>query len=303
MASEGVSVKTKRWAFTLNNPGEWRPVFVEARMDYLVYQDEIGENGTLHVQGYVRLKSRALMKTVKKLLDNNGVHLAPARGSEKENRDYCTKEDTRVVGPWEFGTYDASVGPGQGHRTDLDIATAAIIAGTSVAAVAREHPTVFVRYHQGMFQLAEIVQPPPPLERAVRATLLWGPTAVGKSHRAFHQYPQAYLVESGRDPWGRYQNQETIVMDEWVPQSSGGLQPLSTSPWTLPVMNRILDKWPYPLNCRYRDRQAMWTRVIILTNLPPQTIYAEYPDVQRDAFFRRLLIIEVTSIEQEIIIP
>ena len=41
-----------------------------------------------------------------------------ARGSEEQNKAYCTKEDTRESGPFEFGVYDKDAGK-QGNRSDL----------------------------------------------------------------------------------------------------------------------------------------------------------------------------------------
>ena len=37
-----------RWCFTVNNYGDWRPVYNAAEMDYLVYGLEVGEQGTPH---------------------------------------------------------------------------------------------------------------------------------------------------------------------------------------------------------------------------------------------------------------
>lgn len=269
---------------------------------YLVYQLELGAEGTLHFQGYVRYAKRLRLSTAKGFLHPT-AHLELARGTEQANKEYCTKEDTRVDGPWEFGVYDATIGPGQGHRTDLSLATDALVAGTSMREICLAHPETFVRYHQGLYSMKDLVSPPAPVERDVHSFYLWGPTAVGKSHRAMHQYPDAYLVETGRDPWGQYQDQETIVMDEWTPPSSGGLIPQNASCWTLQTMNRILDKWRLRLSCRYRDKEAHWTRVIICTNLNPDSVYQEYPDALRESFFRRLVVIEIHSRDQEVIIP
>ena len=48
------------WMFTINNPTETPEEFLERIKDwthlvYLVFQEERGENGTLHYQGYCEL--------------------------------------------------------------------------------------------------------------------------------------------------------------------------------------------------------------------------------------------------------
>lgn len=40
---------SRNWVFTLNNPEGLLP-FIESDMRYLVYQEEVGDNGTYHLQ-------------------------------------------------------------------------------------------------------------------------------------------------------------------------------------------------------------------------------------------------------------
>lgn len=107
----------KRWCFTVNNPGEWRPTYSAATMDYIVWEVEHVDDGTPHIQGYVRFKRTRDMASAKRLLCER-AHVEPARGSEEQNRVYCTKEgDDAEHG--EQGVYDAQAGK-QGRRTDLE---------------------------------------------------------------------------------------------------------------------------------------------------------------------------------------
>ena len=74
-----------RWCFTLNKPGDWRPVFKPEHMAYLVYQLERGEQGTLHVQGYVRFHNRKRIQTVKNVLhtpESSKIGLSTASGPQ-----------------------------------------------------------------------------------------------------------------------------------------------------------------------------------------------------------------------------
>ena len=111
-----------RWCFTINN-FVTEPVFVADTMDYLVYGIERGESGTPHVQGYVRFKARKVLSVVKRLIDERG-HYERAKGDERANRTYCTKDGEFK----EFGTFDESQGR-QGHRTDLSALTKDICDG------------------------------------------------------------------------------------------------------------------------------------------------------------------------------
>ena len=71
-------------------------------MTYLVAQKERGAEGTEHIQAYISFENAVAFTTVKTIFQ--GAHIEAARGSPEENRTYCTKEETRVAGPWEYGT-------------------------------------------------------------------------------------------------------------------------------------------------------------------------------------------------------
>ena len=71
------------------------------------------------------LSSRKRLSFLKKISPEFAkAHFEVARGSPESNRAYCTKSDTRVDGPWEFGALPF----GQGHRVDLDDAAEAVLA-------------------------------------------------------------------------------------------------------------------------------------------------------------------------------
>ena len=101
--------------FTLNNPESDEIAFDPAITRYAVWQKESGDNGTIHLQGYVEFLKSVSFKAAKKTI-GNGAHLEDRRGTRDQARDYCRKEETRIAGPWEFGTWIS----GSGARTDIE---------------------------------------------------------------------------------------------------------------------------------------------------------------------------------------
>lgn len=102
--------KGSRWLCTLNNPfehgvespQEWlERFFVQVKAVYLNGQLEKGAEGTLHLQYYFSCKNPVRLSSLKKCCPHS--HFKVVR---KDNgaSDYCLKEETRVDGPWEFGT-------------------------------------------------------------------------------------------------------------------------------------------------------------------------------------------------------
>lgn len=281
-----------RWIFVFNNPPvDWAPPQNASEVEYMCWQRERGEaGGTEHVQGYIRFKKRTRFNTAKRYFCVPEVHLEVARGNEQQNKAYCSKEETRVAGPWEFGVYKADAGT-QGKRTDLDAIAADIKQGKSVKEVAEQHPSDYIRYHTGIEKFAQLFKPLPPVERAIKVVCLWGATGTGKTHRVRTQFPEAYGVTNGRDPWGNYNGQAVILFDEY-----------DWTKWSIQDMNRYCDKWRCSLDCRYRDRYAEWTLVVICSNSEPYDWWPAENQLLRQAFWRRIVSIEVLSQQQEITI-
>ncbi len=83
----------KAWMFTMNNPQ--RP-FSDPPIDfagfkrppmYAIYQLEVGENGTPHLQGYVYFEKRVRGGGLSRCLGSN-PHLEPRRGKHSEVSSY-----------------------------------------------------------------------------------------------------------------------------------------------------------------------------------------------------------------------
>ena len=127
-ASTG-SGSARTWVFTINNPESPLDFSDKEAVRYCVYQEETGENGTRHYQGYLELTRTHTLNMLKKLKGFERAHFEQRRGSRDQARQYAMKEDTRVAGPWEHGVWVRS---GQGNRTDLDTVRRSIAEGPAI---------------------------------------------------------------------------------------------------------------------------------------------------------------------------
>lgn len=277
--------------FTHNNADSgWRPQWDRATMAYLVWEVETAPTtGRRHIQGYVRMRERRTIAIMKIILNDNTLHLETAKGSEYQNRLYCTKEEGERG---EEGDYDPEQGGRQGRRTDIEQVTAAIKEGMPLAEVATTFSEAWIKYHSGLTSLALLTGPSPPTRRSVTTTVLWGSSGVGKSHRVRTTYPEAFIATPGRDPFGSYLRQEVLVFEEFEPDS-----------WPIRKMNLLLDVWSCELDSRYHNKKAWWNKVFILSNSPSSTWYPlEAPELKA-AFARRLTYeIEIKDRNQEILL-
>lgn len=106
-----MEVRSRGWCITCNNPLKEDIELVEGLpADYVIYEFETGDNGTLHLQGYLYFKSQKSFKKIGKLLSKK-FHYEAQKGTKIEALVYCMKDGTY----WEKG-----VRPQQGKRGDLD---------------------------------------------------------------------------------------------------------------------------------------------------------------------------------------
>ncbi len=111
----------KFWLGTENNPKEdsllsrlEKEPLLPVGVTYLAFQLEEGENGTPHYQVYIELERGQHISWLKGNISET-AHWEARRGTGAEASLYCTKDDTRVRGPWVIG----EMSMGAGARTDL----------------------------------------------------------------------------------------------------------------------------------------------------------------------------------------
>jgi len=132
----------KYWMFTINNPAKDERLVMDSNVSYCVYQLEVGANGTPHFQGYVELVRKQRLSWMKRKFDAR-AHFEIRRGTQEEAMDYCMKEDTRVEGPFIFGTPRINE---QGARNDIVAVQQRIREGADNYDLWTEFPEFFVRY-------------------------------------------------------------------------------------------------------------------------------------------------------------
>lgn len=247
-------------------PADECPIALPEGARYLVCQVESAPTtGQLHLQGFVVFEKNHRVHAVRELFP--GAHIEIMRGKVADSEKYCTKEETRISGPWRLGE-----APKQGRRTDWADVKELITQGTSRHDVYAQAPHL-ANCSRGVETLYQHFAPPPATIRNVRVCVLWGASGVGRSHRARTTYPDAYVI-TGKYYEGKsfdqYNDQCTLILDEW-----------RQAEWPLTLMNSILDKWSLQLQCRYQNKYAAWTTVIVCTNEDPAAVYCRDPAFQR----------------------
>ncbi len=252
------SARVRGWVFTVNNPTsaiDW-PLLGDC---YLVYQKEKGESGTEHFQGVVFFKNKRTFRSVRSILPD-GCHIESMKGTLDQAVAYCTKEDTRIEGPWKFGEKPA----GQGGRTDLLAVKKMIDEGHSEKEIADKCFGTWCR-HDRAFKRYRVLTTP---GRTWQTTLIvyWGPPGTGKSSHALElgsdsQYWLPPPDKNGSVWWDGYDGQETVVIDEfygWIRRD---------------ILQRVVDRYPYYVQTKGGSTPFVAKTIIITSNKPPEMWY------------------------------
>jgi len=76
---------------------------------FAAWQLELGENGTMHYQGYIVFGESKTISAARKTPGLESCHMDVRRGTAAQAYAYVTKEDTRIDGPWTFGVREKNV--------------------------------------------------------------------------------------------------------------------------------------------------------------------------------------------------
>lgn len=252
---------------------------------YYCMADESGQTHHTHI--FCAFSSGVRFSTLKARFPE--AHLEAARGSVAQNRDYIAK-----AGKWENDRKHGTRIPGtfeewgdipeehQGRRTDIDDLYQMVKEGATDLEILEVHP-------RAMMYLDKIERVRQTLKaekyatefRRLDVTYIWGPTGTGKTRGVMEEngYDKVCRVTDYDHPFERYNGEDVIVFDEFRSQLR------------ISDMLNYLDGYPLMLPCRYANRQACYTKVYLISNVPLEN---QYRGVQMDepltwkAFLRRI---------------
>lgn len=286
----------RKWQITINNPLEkgWthdriKDVLSQIKsVKYWCLADEAGQ--THHTHCFIACSSSVRFSTLKNRIPE--CHAEAAKGSAWQNREYISKtgrwehdvkHGTKIPGTFEeWGDIPEEHQQGQGRRTDIADIYAMVKENATDLDILEAHPNA-------MLYLDKIERVRQTLKserystefRQLDVTYIWGPTGTGKTRGVMeeHGYDKVCRVTDYDHPFERYNGEDNIVFDEFRSQLR------------ISDMLNYLDGYPLMLPCRYANRQACYTKVYLISNIP---LEQQYRGVQMDepltwkAFLRRI---------------
>lgn len=277
------SPQVRHFCFTLNNYDEEEYTSVcnyfEAEAKYWIIGKEAGESGTPHLQGYASLKRRSTFNVIRDKLGRR-AHIESARGTSRQNREYCSKG-----GDFAEGGNLSSEG-GRPDRDDLakQFMVALGSGAQGVDEFAHTFPGTYIFSGHNMLRNALSLYTPV-CRPGITVRWLYGEPGVGKSRRAHEEIPEAYIKDPRTKWWNGYLMQKDVIIDDFAPL---GID-----------MNHLL-RWFDRYKCYVESKGGMLALLacnfIVTSNFHPLDCFKDkegVPHPQMDALYRRITIEEI----------
>jgi len=263
------------WTITINNPTELDYSQLKSlNYSYLIYADEVGNEGTPHIQAYVHLKCQITTSALSKLLPR--AHLIMSGGNHAQNRTY-------IVGPYEkdgkvkpFNDTFVELGtlPKPGKRNDLHTFDNDIKNGKRGRDLSVDHLEVRAKYPR----LEQTLIMEDDENRAIEKFKLgktpevhirWGEPGTGKSRYVFDNYEAADIYEVNMGDgcnkslwWDGYRGHKVILINDFDGSEIG---------WK--YLLRLLDRYPFRMQIKGGHVWKLADYIYITSNDPPEMWY------------------------------
>lgn len=261
--------------------------------------------GRHHLQFVIHV-NRMTMVALKSVIGDATVHVEPVAHGWSAAVTYCTKEETRIDGPWTLnkegmhvsdlgvlvksGRSAAATGAKAAKRAKLtDMVVDACKRGVGARAVMEELPQAYLLYGAKVKELAEMYAPGRTYMQAKKVFHLWGPPRTGKTRRAMWELEH---VEGGYDdvvmtPGGfvvGYTGKKGVLIDE--PRR----EVLDVT-----LCLRLFDH--YTCKANVKGSEVMWKPEVIYvtSNLSLDELFNTTRSEQLEALHRRVTEIHMTK--------
>lgn len=244
---------------------------------YSCFQIEKGGNcETTHIQGFITFKNPMTWSTFKNYFPC--THFNKCISTNTYCRQYCSKTETRVEGPFEDGEFAE-----ERSRTDAKDFVKLVQLGASDDELLETYSSLYLREFNKLDKIRNksIFSKFKTFYRNVEVTYIYGPSRCGKSSYIAKRfgYGNFYNVDSYKyGPYDNYAGEDIIVFDEYNSQVD------------ITLFNKLLDGHPVQLPCRFENKWACYSKVFIVSNLKIDEQYSSENVSKniRDAFLARI---------------
>lgn len=272
MDNKLMNKKSRSWCFTTFNVEkyeEWKNIKIDNNITYMVYQEEkCGKTGKLHLQGYLEYKNPTTMSMIKRILNDESVHLETRKGTKEQASNYCKKDDTKTKKFIEFGDVNL-LKDNSGKRKDLENIYEMIKDGNALEEIAEIYPAQYIRYYKGIKEIKNLIDYKKLGSfKQIDVNVLYGKAGTGKTSYIYdkHGAENCYKLEKGNSDnlwFDGYNGQKVLIIDDFYGWIKYG------------KMLNLLDGYKMLLEIKGGTTISNWDYVYITSNNKPNQWYKQ----------------------------
>jgi len=252
------SPQSRRFCFTINNPSvaDAEAVYgLASKAVYLIAGDEVGEQGTPHIQGYVVFDKNYRLSKLSKLLSR--AYITVARGTSEENQKYCKKGEKYE----EYGDCPKDERFSKSKNDDIWAEALALARQGKVSDI---RPDLQIRYLRNFERIAAKSVSKAVINDRLYNLWIYGTTGTGKTRWCHDVFPGHYQKLKNKW-WCDYQNQPVVIMQEFGKKHA--------------MLSEHVKEWAdhYPFRCENKGGGSVINckMLIITSNYSPDQIWEE----------------------------
>jgi len=243
-----MTTRARSYVFTWNNPNEFDYSLISCK--YMIVGAEVApETKTPHHQGYIMFPSQKVFTKVKTILPP-GCHIEAANGTPQQNIKYCSKESIH---------FEKGDRPEMGKRNDIVKVKEAVAEGKGMSYIID-----LTNSYQAM-RCGELILKYKERKRDFKPIIKWyyGPTGTGKSRAAYAETKDPWVSGKNLQWWQGYDAHAHVILDDF-----------RASHCEYDELLRILDRYPFTVDCKGGSRQLLATLTIITSHKSPQDLFS-----------------------------
>lgn len=232
-------------------------------ISYLISHRELcPDTQRLHHHIYVEFKKPMSLRAVKRVFNDQTLHVEPRNGNQQQAIDYVIK-DTNEYPVIEFG-----VRKQQGKRNDILKAIDMIKQDQSNYDLIEAHPDIYVKYHKGLDKVRQVYDEYNSRTfRDVNVLVLYGTAGTNKTRYAYDTYGANNVYKLNTSDKGHvwfdgYSGQSVLLIDDYYGWIKYG------------DFLTVIDGYQYRADVKGGHTYARWRNVVITSNVAPETWYS-----------------------------
>jgi len=256
-------MKSRHFCFTDNNPSEdaISHYLSYPSLSYCIVGQEVGAQGTPHLQGHLVYKNaHTLAQVIKHHPSHPHLEISKA---PSESIEYCKKE-----GNWQESGTPPVTKSQQGKDEQARWKSIRLAAQEDrlddIPEDIRFKNIRLIEHHRALYLRAQPLQDSP-------ATHLWyaGPSGTGKSRKAREDHP-VHFDKLLNKWWDGYTNQPTVIIDDFDKRHE----------MLVPFLKRWADRYPFSAEVKNNVIKIRPDLIIVTSNWLPSQIWSDPNDLE-----------------------